>query len=702
MIARSYRDFWGEEHAVPETTAASLELLLQPAGDALRLLDPVAVVRSDRPRLVATIPADELGRRWPVALASENGTAASAEISFAEGELLESFERDGRAYERRAVALPFPVEPGYHDIELAGRTQRLIVAPESCYLPAGLEGSGRTWGIAVQLYGLRSARNWGIGDFTDLAQLVDAAAARGAGAIGLNPLHLLRSDAPASCSPYSPSSRYFRNALYLDVEAIEEYAGSERARALVRRAGFLARLRKLRAAELINYAAVSAVKRAVLDVLFEEFEAVHAPGGNPATERGEAFAAFVRAGGERLRSAATFEALAEHMALNRRRGRGRHQWPEQYRHPEDPAVAEFAAGNRARIAYFCYLQWQIDLQLSAVAAKCERMSIGLYADLAVGVDRNSADAWADPALVVDAAEIGAPPDAFTPHGQNWGLAPMSPVVLRERAYEPFIALLRANMRHAGALRIDHVMGLMRQFWIPAGRAPIDGAYVQYPFEDMLGIVALESRRNRCVVIGEDLGVVPEGFRERMERERILSYRLMYFEREWEGRFRRPEHYPAIALASPGTHDLPTLRGYWEGRDITFRGSIGFVADAADHERERTERLRDRALLLDLLVDLGLLASEVRHALLTSAQGEDAAALLDEVVRGVYRMLARTPSRLMMVAAEDLAGEIEQANFPGTLGQHPNWRRRLGTALGSLLEAPNVRALLATLERPPLD
>jgi 4-alpha-glucanotransferase len=364
-----------------------------------------------------------------------------------------------------------------------------------------------------------------------------------------------------------------------------------------------------------------------------------------------------------LRSTATFEALAEHVAHRRRGAVGRQDWPEPFRRPDAPAVVQFAARHRARIAYFCYLQWQVDRQLAAVAAKCATMSIGLYVDLAVGVDRNSADAWADPALVVDAVEIGAPPDAFTPHGQNWGLAPLSPAVLRERAYEPFVALLRANMRHAGALRIDHVMGLMRLFWIPERRPAIDGTYVEYPFEDLLGILALESRRNRCAIVGEDLGVVPEGFRARMERERILSYRLMYFEREWAGRFRRPESYPALALASPGTHDLPTLRGYWEARDITFRGSVGFVTDAEAHERERDERLRDRALLLDLLVELGLLAPEVRRALHASAEPAVTSALLDEVVRAVYRMLARTPSVLVMVAAES-RGRSRAAELPG--------------------------------------
>jgi (1->4)-alpha-D-glucan 1-alpha-D-glucosylmutase len=700
MIARSYRDFWGEEHAVPEATIESLEALLERGSETLRLLEIVAVVPQARPQLVASLPAGEIGRRFALALANENGTEAAAEVSFAEGDVLASFEHEGRAYERRAIALPFAVEPGYHKLTLEGCEQRLIVAPESAYVPPALEAGGRSLGIAVQLYGLRSERNWGIGDFTDLANLVEGAAALGAGAIGLNPLHLLHSDAPEACSPYAPSSRFFRNALYLDVEAIEEFAGSERARAFVQRPAFRARLRKLRTAALIDYAAVSKAKRVVLDLLFEEFEAANAPGGTPSTERGEAFAAFVRAGGERLRATATFEALAEHFARKRGPAVGLQEWPERYRRPDGPHVAEFALAHRSRIAYFCYLQWQIDLQLAAVAAKCDRMAIGLYVDLAVGVDRNSADAWADPELVVEAAEIGAPPDAFTPHGQNWGLAPLNPAVLRERAYEPFIALLRANMRHAGALRIDHVMGLMRQFWVPDRSQALDGAYVQFPFDDMLGILALESRRNRCIVIGEDLGVVPEGFRERMERERILSYRLMYFEREWEGRFRRPEGYPALALASPGTHDLPTLRGYWEGRDITFRSSVGFVADASSHELERNERLRDRALLLDLLVELGLLAPEVRSALFASADPAVTASLLGEVVRGVYRMLARTPSLLLMVAAEDLAGELDQPNFPGTISQHPNWRRRLAPTLDAILAAPDVRALLATLARAP--
>ena len=393
--------------------------------------------------------------------------------------------------------------------------------------------------------------------------------------------------------------------------------------------------------------------------------------------RWQAFERFQREHGEVLRRNCLFLALREHFAARDPDRADWHAWPEPYRDPASPDVRRFAETNRTRLEFFAWLQWIADDQLGAAAATARErgMAVGLYRDLAVGADRAGAETWVNDAAVVSGAQVGAPPDIFNPAGQAWGLPPFHPRALREEAYRSFVELVRANMRHAGGLRIDHVMGLQHLYWVPQGQKPSEGAYVRYPLDDLVGILALESQRHRCLVVGEDLGTVPEGFRERMAAANILSYRVLFFEQDIEtGEFVPPESYPSLALAVVGSHDLPTLRGWWEGRDLDIKERLGLFPGAGEARRQRETRERDKRQLVTALRGEGLLAGD----------GEpDIRAL----ARAAHFYLARTPCALAMAQIDDLTDEADPVNVPATSDEHPNWRRRLSMTLDELAARP---------------
>ena len=581
---------------------------------------------------------------------------------------------------------------GYHRLAIAGAGATaeisLVVAPASCHLGEGLQGGARSWGLTAQLYGLRSARDWGIGDFSDLATLCREGGKLGVAAVGINPLHALFAAEPRHFSPYSPSSRVWLDYLYIDVTQVPGFVEN----VAVQNLAPAAAVRAARDAGLVDYAAVAALKRPVLEALYQNFR-THERAGPSAL--GAAFRAFQREGGDALAGFATFEALHEHFT-----GAGGpfswHAWPAAMRDPKSAAVGEFARAHAERVEFFQFLQWQADRQLGAAAAAAGRaggLGIGLYRDLAVGVDPNGAEAWADQELVIPGMAIGAPPDLLNRAGQNWGLAPINPLALRRRGYAPLIAALRANMRHAGVIRIDHVMSLQRLYWIPSGALAHAGAYVNYPFRDLLRLVALESRRQRCAVIGEDLGTVPEGFRETMQQANVLSYRVFMFERRGDGSFIPPGDYPPLAAATAATHDLATLKGFWLGRDIAWRRRLALYPDAAAEASEAEDRHRSRYRLLEALAREGLLMPE-RFGGFLSPDGKPR--YRPELGEAILAYLGRSRSRLALVQIEDVAGEAEQANLPGTTEAHPNWRRRLSLPLEELLAGPEMARIAALM------
>jgi 4-alpha-glucanotransferase len=367
--------------------------------------------------------------------------------------------------------------------------------------------------------------------------------------------------------------------------------------------------------------------------------------------------------------------------------------------PHSPAVAEFAREHAGRVEFFQFLQWEADRQL-ALAARAGRdagLSVGLYRDAAVGVNPEGAAAWADQELLSPGASVGAPPDPLSRAGQNWGLAPINPLVLRRRGFAPFIETLRANMRHAGVLRIDHVMSLQRLYWIPNGMEGSAGAYVNYPFHELVRLVALESHRHRCAVIGEDLGTVPEGFRETLRAANILSYRVVHFERRWQddAAYIACAEYPPLAAASAATHDLASLKGFWLGRDIAWRTRLDLYPDAAAEATEAGERHRDRRLLLEALAHEGLIAWDRFGEFLRDGHEP---IFTDELGDAIHAYLARSQARLMLVQLEDVVGEEEQANLPGTTDTHPNWRRRMTRTLEDVLAGAELTRVAALVGR----
>jgi 4-alpha-glucanotransferase len=698
-VAVAYRDVWGKERQV---SADTLRAILAAMGFAAAsdsdvaastaaferaqwdpMLPPVATLTTGETPFAAPLVVKSDGRvHWQLLL--EGGEAQEGESDL-DG-LTVLAERRERRQHRRRVALPLPttLPPGYHRLRVnqdgSSAETRLIVAPRRGYLPsAPIE---RCWALTAQLYSLRSPRNWGIGDFTDLATLGIGAARCGAGALGINPLHALFPAAPKHISPYSPSSRLFLNPLYIDVEAVPDF-----------RDGMVPPgLAAARAGDLVDYPAVAHVKHAAFDALYDAFARQHLDPQESA--RGADFRRFQQQGGRALEAFAIFTALHEQVM-----GAGGafswHEWPAPLRQSDSPEVSRFAAEHRRRIERHQYLQWEADRQLGAAAVAAEQAGLcfGLYRDLAVGVDSSGAEAWADPALMVSGVTVGAPPDLLGPQGQNWGLAPPSPVALQGEGFTSFIAALRANMRHAGVLRIDHAMALKQLYWVPAGASPAEGSYVAYPFDELRGILALESERQRCSVIGEDLGTVPEGFSETMQKASVLSYRVLMFERERDGRFKPPEAYPALASAAFSTHDLPTLHGFWLGRDLDWRRRLGLYPDAATADKKAQERQRECRRLLEALVAAEVLPRAMVPVLLSHDDGPVYDPALAEAV---YRFLGQSPAKLVMMQIEDVLGEIEQANLPGTVAEHPNWRRRLSRALDEILGGRDFEHLAAAL------
>jgi (1->4)-alpha-D-glucan 1-alpha-D-glucosylmutase len=715
-IALTYWDIWGKRHPVSKQTRRALLAAMglqadddQAAHQALtaceetewrRTLPPVQVAwqGTDTPVIPLSLPANRAASRYRWVIALENGDRRDGE--FSPGALKTAGERmiDNTLWRRWPLKLPAISDWGYHCLELHDLEQpsnpavgmSLILAPRTCYQPEAIGDKGRVWGPAIQLYAVRSARNWGIGDFTDLRHIVDFAARNGAALVGLNPLHALFPHDPDHASPYAPSSRLFLNTLYLDVEAMEDFAECEALRKRVADEAFQARLRALRASEQVDYPAVARTKLEITTGLFHHFRLQHL---NRGSERAQAFRRFQSEQGQWLHRHALHEALQAWLYEQDSTTWGWPTWPKAYRDPESEAVAAFAAEQPESVEFFEYLQWQAHLQLGAAGRRSYELGlgVGLYLDLAVGVDIGGAEVWNDQALYALEAHIGSPPDDFNLKGQDWGLPPWRPAQLRERAYAPFIETLRRNMHNAGALRIDHVMSLLRLFWVTPNSTRLSGSYVTYPFQDLLGILALESQRNRCLVIGEDLGTVPEEMRDALRPLGVLSYRPFYFEKSKDGGFKSPNEFEQKALVTTSTHDLPPLAGYWVGRDLELRAQLGLFPNSALRERQIIERAEDRARLLIALEQEGLLPAGV------TVQPVAVPEMTPELSQAIHMYLARTPAKIMVAELGDMLGQTEQINLPGTTDRYPNWRIKLSLNLELWSDDSRVKSLTDALK-----
>lgn len=657
-IELRYTDTWGRVHETsPEVLRALLESLGFSAGSGEEIarglaareaaqwrqpIDATLVVREDLDHLRVHIPASRNGASLKLEIEWESGELQHHWFWMAELPTLETASVEGHEWLAKRVPLP-ALRLGYHRLRLLWvHEPQLETFAEARFIvcPRHAKAAGqRSAGLAVSLYGLRSGRNWGCGDFTDLEAVIDAFAPAGAAFIALNPLHAIANRQPYNTSPYLPQCAFFRNFIYLDVERI----GDPHLDDAMRR-----EIEELRASEFVEYERVARLKVAVLGRIFEQFLA----GRGPAHLEQDQFDAYIAAQGQLLRDYATFCALDEEMHRRDPNVWLWTDWPQEYRDPRSTATGEFAEKHGDRILFFKFLQWQIQLQAAAAHAHAlvAGMSIGLYHDLALATDQYGADLWALRPFFAAGSRVGAPPDELAPSGQDWGFPPPHREAHRENGYHLFAQSIRNAAACGGALRIDHVMRFLRLYTIPQGFETSHGTYVQDYAEGLLGVLALESVRGNFIVIGEDLGTVTGEARAALAEAGVLSYRVLWFERDGAGNFRPPGSYPERALVCSTTHDLPTLAGFAAARDLEARRVAG-LADEDEYQRQKAHRAGEVLRLDDALRAAGFAGDPLGF-------------------------LLATPCVLAVINQEDLSGETEQQNLPGSTWQYPNWRRKM--------------------------
>ncbi len=677
-IAPEWFEVTGERHRVsPDSQRALLAAMGLPAGTdgeardslarlsdrRLRVLPPSTVAHAGV-TVALDVVADGLSGRHDVVVLREDGSEERLSLDLDAAERAAVDAPDGRSALRSRLALP-PQPAGRHRVVFdgdLGAASLLTVAPRRCFIPSDYREGRRGFGVSAHLYTLRRERDGGVGDFTTLGVFAEATARHGGDFVGLNPMHAQFAADRTRTSPYNPSDRRFLDPVYIDVTA-PDVAGEtpEAGRILDAEAGALA---ALRATAAVDYPGAWAVKARVLEAAFASFDARRAAGGADVA----GFERFVADGGEALRRFAIFEAIAETVPRLPWQ-----LWDPGLRDPAGPGIAPFAEAHAARVRFHLYLQWVASAQFEAAAVRgaAAGLSLGFYRDIAVGTAPDGAESWAEAGNFARGVSVGAPPDPFSATGQVWSLPPPNPVA---DASTMFATLLSANMKQAGALRIDHAMGLQRLFWVPDGASGEHGAYVGYDLDRNLADVALESHRSRCLVIGEDLGTVPDGFRDRLDAADVLSYRVMFFERD--GLDFTPRHaYPAKAVACVATHDLPTLAGWWEGADYAERRGIGHMSDDA----------ADRAAA-DRRVERERFAAAVG---ITGGEGVEAGVSRD-AIDAAHRFVAETPCILAVAQVEDLVGETVAVNLPGTSHERPNWQRKLAPDVTEIFDRAGGR------------
>jgi len=554
-----------------------------------------------------------------------------------------------------------------------------------CYQPTFLD-TQKCWGLSIQLYTLRSTRNWGMGDFGDLCELIKLTAPLHCDVIGINPLHALFPADPQHCSPYSPSSRLFLNILYIAVDAIPEFAACASVQQLWTQATIQSALIALRATSDVMYEQVAALKLCALRLLYGEFRDAQLAGGSL---RGNLHREFVSRCGESLRLHAVFDALDEHFRSQTPPLCGWQQWPAEYRDPHSQAVRDFIAAHEFEVEFFMYAQWLADEQLTAAQqlARDNGMRIGLYGDLAVGANPAGSEVWSNQALYVQGVSVGAPPDPLALNGQDWGIPPIDPHALRAQRLQSFVALIHANMQHTGALRIDHVMSLFRLWWVPHGFSATEGVYVHYPLNELIEQLVIVSEQAQCLVIGEDLGTVPDEVRDAMQKHRLYHYKVLLFEKHGDGRFKLPSDYPRHAVATATTHDLPPLKSWWQGADLALRDRLGLYPSIDTAKQLHDERQVDRYALLRALSDASLWHWQ---------NDEPLPEFSSALARAIHLYLGASQSALVLVQLEDLIGMTDPVNVPGTHSEHANWQRKLIMTTQEILSREDVRETLAAL------
>ncbi len=681
--------------AIDDDSALAAEVAQIEAARWRRILPAVATAHGARIGFDINVAARDFGAAIVWRVLAEDGSRLDGAVSTADCAEVWRGEVQGSWITRRRFELGVDLPPGYHEFEakIAGGAAQnclLIVAPPTCFEPPSIAAGRRLWGIAVQLYTLRSHSNWGIGDFGDLEMLIRWMASCGAGFVGVNPLHALAPADPARSSPYSASSRHFLNVLYIAVRAVPEFEQCLAARARIAEPEFAQRLHTVRAQPLVDYRGVADLKFEILALLHQDFRAKHLA---TRSDRGREFLEFVAQRGLPLQMHARFDALDRHFCATRGTASGWMSWPQEYRDVNGGAAARFALEHPAEVEFYAYLQWLAHEQLLRAQALTRElgMPIGLYGDYAVGANPSGSETWVDQAGYCLGAEIGAPPDPLALKGQGWGIPPPDPLVLQTRALRGFVQLIRDNMRYYGALRLDHVMSLYRLWWVPAGCPATAGAYVHYPLQQLLSALSLESARGSCLVVGEDLGVVPDEMRRAMPEFGLYHYKVLLFEKV-SGRFRRPGEFERRALAAATTHDLPTLHSYWEARDIELRRRLNlFPTEAIESEIVR-ERDHDREMLLAALREQGINPEHPAKPL---------EPYTEELGHALHLYLARSSAALVALQIEDLLAMTDPVNVPGTSSEYPNWQRKVTASIEEMAARSDLNARLAEIDRARL-
>jgi 4-alpha-glucanotransferase len=585
---------------------------------------------------------------------------------------------------RGRLRVPAVGEAGYHRLQIDDRELVLAVAPSRCHMIDDAVPDARLWGIATQVYALRRPGDLGIGDTAGVAALAQAAGGRGADALALSPLHALFSADPSRFGPYAPSSRLFLNPLHASAELV---FGRERVAEVLQANGLADGCKKAEAACLIDWPAAAKAKLRLFRALFDSFM----EDSERSCPLHLDFASFRADQGHLLHQHAVFETLH---GVQSAAGLGDwRQWSTDLRDPDSAAVSVFAGSHEHEVMFHCFLQWIADRSVRAAQDRAQDagMRIGLIGDLAVGMDRLGSHAWSRQGDILGGLSVGAPPDLFNPRGQDWGLTSFSPRALIGGGFAPFIATLRAVLRNMGGVRIDHAMGLTRLWLVPEGADPAQGAYLAYPLTDLLRLLALESQRHRAIVVGEDLGTVPDGFRETLDTAGLHGMRVLWFERNGQG-FAAPGTWDASAVAMTSTHDLPTVAGWWRGSDIATRAACGRLGVGVNEDDLADERNGDRNALWRAFVADDKANGDAPPPELTKP-----------AVDAALSFVAATSSPLCLPPIEDLLGIEEQPNMPGTIDEHPNWRRRLDAPVDLLLEDPDMAQRVQRLaaQRPRL-
>jgi 4-alpha-glucanotransferase len=677
-LCENWTDFRDQPRQVAlDTLRTVLASLGLPADSARQVEESRTALREERSGITPPMVVARCGD--PIALPSALADVAS-------GSVLRLHYEDGGSESPLLVRggdgvmrMQGLARPGYHQLRGNGAAVTIAVAPRR----DAVRGR-RRFALAAQLYGLRrgeaggASGDLGLGDFSALAMLAERAAASGADALAISPVHALFSADPHHFSPYSPSSRLFFNALYVDPAAL---AGAEWLQRTLDRLDLHALAAELASARMVDWPRAAALKLRLLRELWHDFGQLPDAGALR-----ESFNAFRDSGGAALADHARFEAIhAWQFGTDPARWHWR-DWPSAFRSPRHPKVEQFARDNCDAVDFHAFLQWLAARGLDAAqhAARGAGMGIGLISDLAVGTDSGGSHAWSRQDDMLQGLSIGAPPDALNGLGQDWGLSTFSPRALTQHGFAPFIELLRASLRHAGGVRVDHILGLNRLWVVPHGAGPNDGVYLRYPLSDLLGLVALEAARHQAVVIGEDLGTVPAGLRAELRDDGVLGMRVLWFERD-HGLFVEPSRWSADAIATTATHDVATVAGWWHGHDIDLHDQLQMFPEGHDADRERVQRERDRRALWAAFTHADVASGELPGA-------DDAATVVDAAIAFV----AATPAPLAVIPLEDLLGCTEQPNLPGTIDQHPNWRRRLPLPVEQMLDDGAAAARLRRL------